>query len=153
MGSEPAELNSAVDVFGVTPMLHVADVERSIEFYANLGFRVQNRMQHLGRTRWAAMHSHGAWIMFAAADAPVVAEQQAILIYLYAPDVAALRGRLLQRGLHDGGRFCGQAGPNQGRCVVFDIFRPDYMPKGEIRVADPDGYCLLIGQSSRPGAA
>jgi len=24
---------------------------------------------------------------------------------------------------------------------------PDYMPKGEIRIDDPDGYCLLIGQA------
>jgi hypothetical protein len=30
---------------------------------------------------------------------------------------------------------------------VSRITYPDYMPKGEIRVEDPDGYCLLIGQS------
>jgi len=30
---------------------------------------------------------------------------------------------------------------------VSPITYPDYMPKGEIRVDDPDGYTLLIGQA------
>jgi hypothetical protein len=29
---------------------------------------------------------------------------------------------------------------------VSEIGRPFYMPNGEIRITDPDGYCLLIGQ-------
>jgi len=29
---------------------------------------------------------------------------------------------------------------------VSAITHPAYMPKGEVRVDDPDGYCLLIGQ-------
>jgi hypothetical protein len=29
---------------------------------------------------------------------------------------------------------------------VSAITYPDYMPKGEIRFDDPDGYALLIGQ-------
>lgn len=29
---------------------------------------------------------------------------------------------------------------------VSPITYPDYMPKGEIRLEDPDGYVLLIGQ-------
>jgi hypothetical protein len=31
---------------------------------------------------------------------------------------------------------------------VSAISYPDYMPKGEIRVDDPDGYTLLIGQAN-----
>jgi len=30
--------------------------------------------------------------------------------------------------------------------VVFEVTRPHYMPEGEVRVVDPDGYGLLIGQ-------
>jgi hypothetical protein len=29
---------------------------------------------------------------------------------------------------------------------VSAITYPNYMPKGEIRIEDPDGYVLLIGQ-------
>jgi hypothetical protein len=30
--------------------------------------------------------------------------------------------------------------------TVSEVTYPPYMPKGEVRVDDPDGYCLLIGQ-------
>ncbi|MFO0838294.1 MAG: hypothetical protein U1D55_07170 [Phycisphaerae bacterium] len=143
-------IGRAASVFGLIPMAHVADVERSIVFYEHLGFSVLNRLEHGGITRWASLRSANAWIMFARADGPIAPEQQAMLLYLYSNDVAALRSRLLGRGLHDGGKYCGQAGPNDGRCVVFDISKPHYMPEGEIRVSDPDGYCLLIGQCTGP---
>ncbi len=71
-----------------------------------------------------------AEIMFARAAEPVVAGQQAVLFYLYSPDLIALREHLLTNGVK-----------------VSPITYPDYMPKGEIRVDDPDGYCLLIGQA------
>ena len=34
------------------------------------------------------------------------------------------------------------------RLAIFSLTRPFYMPNGEVRVHDPDGYCLLIGQLS-----
>lgn len=36
-----------------------------------------------------------------------------------------------------------------GAAVVFEVAFPDHMKTGELRVADPDGYCVLIGQQSR----
>jgi hypothetical protein len=53
-----------------------------------------------------------------------------VLFYLYSPDLIALRAHLQSSGVK-----------------VSPITYPDYMPKGEIRVDDPDGYCLLIGQA------
>ncbi len=86
--------------------------------------------------------------MFAMSSGPIDAEQQAVLFYMYSDDVAGLRQHLLKSGLADGGDYCGQLGPNNGRSIVFDVSYPDYMPAGEIRVADPDAYCILIGQRS-----
>jgi hypothetical protein len=68
--------------------------------------------------------------MFARASAPVIPSQQAVLFDLYSPDLVALREHLLVSNIK-----------------VSPITYPDYMPKGEIRVEDPDGYCMLIGQS------
>jgi hypothetical protein len=68
--------------------------------------------------------------MLTRASAPVIPSQQAILFYLYSPDLIALREHLLAAGVK-----------------VSPITYPEYMPKGEIRVEDPDGYVLLIGQS------
>ncbi len=131
----------------LVPMLHVADVERSLTFYALLGFVPRGRVRgESGRTNWADAASDFAEVMFAQADGDPIAEQQAVLFYMYGSDVAALRRHLLDCGLHDGGPFCGAPGPNGGRRVVFDVSRPFYMPDGEIRVHDPDGYVILVGQ-------
>jgi len=127
-------------------MAHVGDVERSIRFYKLLGFEAKNRMGDAGRTTWAWLDSGEASLMLTTADAPVVPQQQAILFYLYCDDVEALRASLLAGGVADGGTYCGQPPPAGGPPVVYDVTRPFYMPNGEIRVADPDGYCLLIGQ-------
>jgi hypothetical protein len=53
-----------------------------------------------------------------------------VLFYLYSPNVVTLREHLRAEGVH-----------------VSSITYPDYMPKGEVRVEDPDGYTLLIGQA------
>lgn len=117
-------------VTGLVPMAHVADVERSIRFYEQLGLKLVNRLQKPdGLTFWAFMKSSGAEIMFSLADEPVVASQQAVLFYLYAGNLAGLRQELI-------------AGVR-----VSEITFPFYMEKGEMRMDDPDGYCLLIGQS------
>ncbi len=68
--------------------------------------------------------------MLARASGTIIADQQAVLFYLYSPDLIALREHLLAAGVK-----------------VSSITYPDYMPKGEIRVQDPDGYVLLIGQA------
>jgi hypothetical protein len=52
------------------------------------------------------------------------------LFYLYSPDLVALREHLIAAGVR-----------------VSTITYPEHMPKGEVRVDDPDGYCLLIGQA------
>ena len=89
-----------------------------------------------------------AEVFFARADGPIDDRQQAALLYMHANDVRKLRERLLANGVHDGGAFDGMPGPNGGRRVVFDVTSPFYMSEGEIRVSDPDGYCILVGQCS-----
>jgi hypothetical protein len=145
--SDQAPVPAAIAVSNLIPMLHVMDVEKSLAFYGLLGFAEQNSLRTpQGRMFWASAACDRAEVMFAQADGDPDPTQQAILLYLYSSDVAGLREHLLASGLFDGGTFCGAAGPNNGRRVVFEVTYPQYMPSGEIRVADPDGYCLLIGQ-------
>lgn len=131
----------------LVPYVHVVDVEASLAFYALLGFRLNNALKDAhGRTFWSLAQSGSAEIMLARSNGPVDAEQQAVLFYMYSTDVAGLRRHLLACGLHDGGAYGGAKGPNDGRRVVFEVAHRDYMPGGEMRVSDPDGYCILIGQ-------
>lgn len=110
---------------------HVADVERSIAFYADLGFHVGNRVIPDGETApvWAWLESAKANLMVARASAPIDPAQQAVLFYLYFDDIRETRAALVA---------CGHASG--------DISYPFYMPGGECRLEDPDGYVLMLAQ-------
>jgi catechol 2,3-dioxygenase-like lactoylglutathione lyase family enzyme len=113
----------------LVPMMFVAEVERSVEFYRHLGFKVGNTFTQEGATAptWAWLYSDGAQLMLAAADEAIIPDQQRVLFYLYTDDVAAARESLIDAGLEPG-----------------PITTPFYAPRGEFQVEDPDGYSLMI---------
>jgi catechol 2,3-dioxygenase-like lactoylglutathione lyase family enzyme len=122
---------TCAQVTGLIPMAHAADVQRSVDFYKLLGMEVRGSLKNeSGGLQWVHVACGQAELMFARASEPVVASQQAVLFYLYSPDLVALREHLLDKGIR-----------------VSAITYPDYMPKGEVRAEDPDGYALLIGQA------
>jgi catechol 2,3-dioxygenase-like lactoylglutathione lyase family enzyme len=113
-----------------TPMLHVADVERSLRFYERLGFEVVDVERGHGMTGWARMHCEGGAIMFLRSEEPRAAAHDRFLLYLYTPDLPSLCAQL------------GAAG------VEVTIGYPEHMQSGEARLQDPDGYTVLIGHWS-----
>ncbi len=104
---------------------HVADVSASVAFYARLGFTVTNSIPNI----WAYLKSGKAELMLAKASGTVIADQQAVLFYMYTEAVSQLREELLEQDIK-----------------VSAISFPGHMPKGEIRLEDLDGYVILIGQ-------
>lgn len=131
----------------LVPFVHVADIHASLEFYAGLGFAPQNIMKNAhGLAFWALARSGSAEIMFALASGPIDAGQQAVLLYMYADDVESLRETLIARGVRDRGAYSGAASPEDGVRMIFEVARPHHMPCGELRIIDPDGYCILVGQ-------
>jgi catechol 2,3-dioxygenase-like lactoylglutathione lyase family enzyme len=136
-------------VNAVAPYAHVQDVERSLRFYARMG--LETAATHAapdGRTVWGCAQSGSARVMLALASGPIDPAQQAVLFYMHAPNVAALRQQLLNAGTPDGGHFRGQPGTTStaNRAAVFAVTHPFYMPAGELRIHDPDGYVILVGQ-------
>ena len=112
-----------------TPLLHVAEIERSIRFYELLGFETidTDRCQPLG---WARMHCEGGAVMFlrVEGDEKPNPAAQGVLLYMYTPDLAGLCEHLQSNGVK-----------------VPPIKRPPYMPSGEICLRDPDGYVIFVG--------
>jgi catechol 2,3-dioxygenase-like lactoylglutathione lyase family enzyme len=124
-------------ISGLVPMLHVADVARSIAFYKHLGFEVGNREPKDGPIHWCWLYQpaapdwkRGANLMLATSECPIQASAQSSLFYLYAADLVSLREQLLAQGLKPG-----------------EITYPFYLPKGELQLRDPDGFVLMIAQS------
>lgn len=136
--SETTSQSEAAPISGLVAMIHVADVARSAEFYRLLGFDIGNFVPAEGPMHWAWLYGpktpdwkRGPNLMLSRTARPIDAGAQDVLFYLYAADLEALRGQLLAAGIHAGA-----------------ISYPDYLPKGEFRIQDPDGYTLMIAQST-----
>ena len=120
-------------------MIHVADVQRSADFYRLLGLEIGNRVPPAGEMGWAWLYSpsapdwkRGANLMVTKSECALHPESEGALFYLYATDLEALRARLLEQGV-----------------AASAISYPEYLPEGEFRVEDPDGYTLMIAQSAK----
>jgi catechol 2,3-dioxygenase-like lactoylglutathione lyase family enzyme len=122
----------------LTPYVHVADVQRSLEFYRRLGLDVANVHEDEGRPVWvfltspAADRNHArARLMLGLKEAQIErsVDPQTILFYCWSPDIHQLHAELAAAGI--------EVGP---------IEHPFYMRSGEFQVVDPDGYTLVVGQ-------
>ena len=123
----PAQPPAPVD--DLIPFVHVADVERSVAFYALLGLEVESTHHHEGRLDWAALSGGDARIMLARAGERVRASEQAVLFYLFTADLESLQRHLRTHGHRAGPIRDGSPGP-----------------RAEMRVTDPDGYVLMVAQ-------
>jgi catechol 2,3-dioxygenase-like lactoylglutathione lyase family enzyme len=114
----------------VTPMLLSSDVERSLRWWARLGFEtVDVERGEDGAIFWARMHCQGGAVMFLRADDGIPGTPgERVPFYMYSPDLPALREELIAEGV--------ETGP---------VSYPQYMPSGEICMKDPDGYTVFVG--------
>jgi hypothetical protein len=129
---------SIAPVSGLVPMLPVLEVERSVEFYKLLGFAVGNRVPPDGRMNWAWLYApnvpdwrRGPNLMLTRSGRAIDPAALGVLLYVYATNLVALREELISAGQAPG-----------------QIRYPDYLPKGEFELLDPDGYCLMIAQNA-----
>lgn len=136
--SEQANPGNSGTVSGLVPMIHVTEVERSAEFYRWFGFEIGHRVPRVGPMSWAWLYSpqcenwkKGPNLMLARSEEATGGKARMGLFYLYTPNLAELREKLLAQGFGPG-----------------EIEYPDYLPKGEFGIQDPDGYRLMVAQST-----
>lgn len=143
------------------PFVYVADIETTLTFYALLGFETCEIMRDPdGRPNWAWVQtgpggSRGvvAQLMFSRTWRPIVPGNQDMFLYMYTLNLQSLRRHLLAHGVRDGGGPTDWETPERGPRLtnaLFAIHHPPYMPAGEFRIHDPDGYCILVGQLDEP---
>jgi hypothetical protein len=139
--------NPTTTVSAISPYLHVADVEAAGKFYELLGLTHDGEFRDpTGRLCWLTLARGQARVMLALASGPVAADQQAVLLYMSCQDVKALREKLLAAGVKDGGSFATACHSPVLNGIAFEVTCPPYMPAGELRLHDADGYVILIGQ-------
>ena len=137
MAVTSTDVSTKIALTGLVPMVHVADMERSIAFYRLLGFEIGNSVPPVGPKHWAWLYCHevadwrnGANLMLTRGHSALGPKGHSVLFYLYTSDLIALRNGLIEKGVK-----------------VGEISYPDYLPKGEFELEDPDGYCLMVAQS------
>jgi len=104
-----------------TPILHVADIERSICFYELLGFELidTDDCKPLG---WARIHCEGGALMFLRNEPSGEYHAPALMLCMYTEDLNGLRDSLIAN-----------------QTEMTPIKYPPYMPSGECYCNDPDG--------------
>lgn len=112
----------------ITAMAHVVDVAASVAWYGKLGFAMESEHSPDGELCWAWLSSGpgGAQLMLAKSDPRVDPAAQGVLFYLYYADVDAAHAQAQAHGLNPS-----------------SMSHPFHCPKGEFRLTDPDGYCLM----------
>jgi catechol 2,3-dioxygenase-like lactoylglutathione lyase family enzyme len=133
------QVNEAAPLTGLVPMIRVADVERSAAFYRLLGFEIGNKVPRTGSPHWAWLYApkvdnwkHGPNLMVVRGESEIKPDSELVLFYLYATNLPELRNRLIAEGVN-----------------VSEISYPEYLPQGEFRTQDPDGYCLMVAQAGQ----
>jgi hypothetical protein len=121
---------SSLPLRGLVPIARVTDLARSIAFYRQLGFEVRSTLEPDGQLIWAWLNNGRSHLMLSRAEHAMPPGTRDVILYLYAPNVVGYRDQLAANGV--------KVGP---------IEYPPYMPEGEFGLEDPDGYCLLVGQT------
>src|SRR4051812_47843260 len=117
-------------VTSLVPLAQVADVDRSIAFYQQLGLIPGGRAKNENIDFAGLRTQRGETVlMLTRGRKPIAANEQRVLFYLYTRDLKALRDRLVAAGI-----------------AVSAIVPREYMERGEVELADPDGYTVLIGE-------
>ena len=118
----------------LVPLLNVADVGASIEFYEELGFEVKEKIEADGALIWADLaHAGGGTLMLNAKDIIAPKDRAArphysdTVFYLTYPSAPEMHGRLSSRGMD-----------------VTDVEKQPYGIE-EFYIRDPDGYEIAIG--------
>lgn len=118
----------------LVPLLNVADVGTSIEFYEELGFEVEQKVEEEGAVIWANLrHEGGGALMLNAKDIISPSDRAKrphysdAVFYLTYPSAREMHGRLSGRGME-----------------VTEVEKQPYGVE-EFYVRDPDGYEIAIG--------
>ena len=116
------------EVNACVPVVYVTDVSTSVAFYKLLGFDCEITGRD-GEWSYAYLKAGEVGILLAAGGSVWSNDPGPVLLYLRTDDVERLEGRL-----------------REAEVPTEHLGYPDHAPGGEVKVIDPDGHALMVGQ-------
>lgn len=113
---------------------YVRDIGTSRTFYQQLGFR-EDLAGKADRAAWSYLSSQGHFILLASTRPPLDIPRLPLLFYFYFTDLDAVVTTLRDAGIH-----------------AAHMGHPPHAQGGEVKLLDPDGNTILIGQRERSAA-
>jgi catechol 2,3-dioxygenase-like lactoylglutathione lyase family enzyme len=110
---------------------YVRDIDASRAFYELLGFREQSAGK-AATSAWSALQHNGHSVLLASTQPPLDLPRLPLLFYFYLDDLHAVAGTLGAAGVE-----------------VTEAGHPPHALGGEVKVLDPDGNTVLLGQLER----
>jgi predicted enzyme related to lactoylglutathione lyase len=114
---------------------YVRDIDSARAFYELLGFREQSAGR-AATSAWSALHQGDLSVLLAYTRPPLEIAPLPLLFYFFCADLDAVVGALGTAGVE-----------------VIRTGHPPHAPGGEVKVLDPDGNTVLIGQAERSASA
>lgn len=126
------EQENGVASIGLVPVLNVKDMGKSVEFYSELGFEIQQEYRDNEELLWVWMRSGKTELMLNVHDSIEPEERNTrpaygdVVLYLYFDDAHKVHQKLREKGW-----------------PVSDVYRQLY-GLDEFYVRDPSGYEIAI---------
>jgi catechol 2,3-dioxygenase-like lactoylglutathione lyase family enzyme len=113
---------------------YVKDIDASRAFYGLLGFR-EHSSGRAEISAWSVMQHEGVSVLLASTGTALDIPALPLLFYFFCDDIEAVAGVLEEAGV-----------------PVVRTGHPPHALGGEVKVLDPDGNTVLLGQRERPAS-
>lgn len=110
---------------------YVRDIDASRSFYELLGFG-EERSGKAETSAWCYLHQDSQYVLLASTRPPLEISPLPLLFYFFYDDVDAVAGALGAAGVE-----------------TTHVGYPPHALGGEVKIVDPDGNTVLIGQRER----
>jgi catechol 2,3-dioxygenase-like lactoylglutathione lyase family enzyme len=118
-------------VQSMVAVAYVRDIGSSRGFYELLGFR-ELSSGRADQAAWLALHNKGHHVLLATTEPPLPVPALPLLLYFWYDDLSMVTAALAAAGVE-----------------VAHMGHPPHALGGEVKVIDPDGNTLLLGQRER----
>jgi uncharacterized glyoxalase superfamily protein PhnB len=114
----------------IVPMLSVADVQATVDWYLSIGFELTNKFEHDGIVNWAYLHFGQGQLMLNAGGKPATDSGRDTSLYIYVGNTDKLHAKI------------------KDRVEVVEDLHDSFYGMREFAIRDINGFRLTFGSET-----